>query len=247
MIRFIFAIALVVLFFIVSFLIFPIEWIIGKFSQKAKDKSQLAIIHFVLSIFIPICGIKMNVIGKENLPDEPTLYIANHRSFFDVIILYSLFQHPTGFIAKKSVGKVPALRTWLLTMHGLLLDRDDIKQGLKTILAAIENVKNGYSMCIFPEGTRNKGEELSLLEFKEGSFKVATKTGCKIVPIAFNNTAEIFENHFPRIKRTNVVVEIGKPIDPKDLSKEELKHIGVYFHDMIQDTIQKNAKLVKER
>ena len=66
----------------------------------------------------------------------------------------------------------------------------------------LEKLKNGVSICIFPEGTRNKGEEGTLLSFKEGSFKMATKAGCPIVPIAINNTADIWEAHFPTMKKT---------------------------------------------
>lgn len=68
-------------------------------------------------------------------------------------------------------------------LHCLFLDRKDIKQGLKTILTAIEKIKSGISICIFPEGTRNKNkDELELLPFHEGSFKIASKSGCAIHP-----------------------------------------------------------------
>lgn len=107
---------------------------------------------------------------------------------------------------RKRWKKFLLLSTWMRFVYCLFLDRENPKEGLKTILQAIDYVKNGISICIFPEGTRNKGEELSLLPFKEGAFKIATKTGCPIVPISMNNTAEIFENHFPKIKKTHVVL-----------------------------------------
>ena len=115
---------------------------------------------------------------------------------------------------------------------------------MKTILTAIEYVKKGISICIFPEGTRNDGEELSMMPFKEGSFKIATKTGCPIVPVSINNSAEIFENHVPRLKKTYVILEYGKPIYPKELSREELKNIGAKCQGIIQETINRNAELV---
>ena len=81
-----------------------------------------------------------------------------------------------GFFAKKEMEKVPLLSTWMKRLHCLFLDRNDLKQGLKTILTAIEKVKSGISICIFPEGTRNKNEdELDMLPFHEGSFKIAAK------------------------------------------------------------------------
>ena len=125
-------------------------------------------------------------------------------------------------------------------LYCLFLDRDDLKQGLKTILTGIENVKNGISMCIFPEGTRNKGSE-TLLPFKEGSFKIAEKTGCAIIPMALTNTDDIFENHFPKIVPTTVVLEYGKPIYPNDLEKEERKKLGAYCQRIVEDMLKKNS------
>ena len=119
-----------------------------------------------------------------------------------------------------------------------------MKEGLKTILQAIDYVKQGISICIFPEGTRNKGEELSVLPFHQGSFKIAEKSGCAIVPMSLNNTAEIFENHFPRIKKTHVILEYGTPIYPKELDKEAKKHLAEYCQNLIQETINRNQTLL---
>ena len=83
-----------------------------------------------------------------------------------------------------------------------------------------------------------------MLPFKEGSFKIATKTGCPIVPVSINNSAEIFENHIPRMKKTHVIIEYGTPIYPKELSRDELKVIGTTCQQMIQDMIIRNASLV---
>ena len=110
-------------------------------------------------------------------------------------------------------------------LYCLFLNRNDMKEGLKTILQAISYVKNGISICIFPEGTRNDGEELSLLPFHSGSFKIAEKSGCAIVPISLNNTAAIFENQLPRIKRAHVILEYEKQVYTQDLDKDTRKHL----------------------
>ena len=117
-----------------------------------------------------------------------------------------------------------------------------------SVMAGLEQVvdyiKKGISICIFPEGTRNTGEELSMLPFKEGAFKIATKTGCPIIPISMNNTSDVFENHMPRIKKVHVVLEYGTPIYPNELAPEDKKHIGAYCQNIIQETIHKNAELL---
>ena len=244
MIRFILTVLFVVLFLILTLPLLLIEWVIGKFNKKAKDYSSLYIVRWAFRCVSKISGAKVTIIGKENIPDEAVLYIGNHRSIFDIVLLYSYCEHLTGFVSKKSMEKVPSLSVWMRYLYCLFLNRDDLKEGLKVILKAIEYVKQGVSICIFPEGTRNKGDEGSLLPFKEGSFKIATKTGCPIIPVSINNSAEIFENHFPKIKKTNVVIEYGTPIYPKELDKETVKHIGAYCQNIIQETLDKNASLI---
>lgn len=244
MIRFIIAATFLVLFLLFSYILFFIEWIVGKINKRAKDYSSLRIVQWGFRVILWIGGVKVTVIGEENILDEATLYVGNHRSFFDILILYVRFQRLTGFIAKDSIEKIPSLRVWMRYLYCLFLNRDDMKQGMKVILQAIDYIKQGISICVFPEGTRNKGEELSMLPFKEGTFKIALKTGCPIVPISINNTAEIFENHMPKMKRTHVIIEYGKPIYPKDLDREEQKHIGATCQKIIEETIKKNASLV---
>ena len=170
------------------------------------------------------------------------LYIGNHRSFFDVVITYARCPGLTGYLAKKEIEKVPFLSTWMRYLYCLFLDRKDIKQGLKTILTAIDHVKQGISIFIFPEGTRSTGaDQAELLPFHEGSFKVATKTDCLIVPVAITNTSQILEDHFPLIKSTQVTLEYGKPFRPSELSKEDRKIIGSYTRDIIQEMVKKNS------
>lgn len=244
MIRFIFVVIFVVLFLILSIPVFLVEWIVGKFNRRARDYSSLRIVQWAFKCVLKISGVKTTVIGAENVPDEPVLFIGNHRSMFDILLTYSRCRRLTGYVSKDSMEKVPLLSTWMKYLYCLFLNREDPREGLKTILQAIEYVKQGISICIFPEGTRNDGEELSMLPFKGGALKIATKTGCPIIPISMNNTAEIFENHFPKIKKTHVVIEYGKPIYPKELNKEDLRHIDEYCQNIIEETIKKNAALV---
>lgn len=232
------------LYLLLSYLVFPVLWVYEKINKKKKDELSLRIVQWGFRTILGIAGTEITVIGKENMPKEAALYVGNHRSYFDILLLYVQCEGLTGFVAKDSIEKVPSLRVWMRYLYCLFLNRSDAREGLKTILTAIEYVKKGISICIFPEGTRNDGEELSMLPFKEGSFKIATKTGCPIVPVSINNSAEIFENHVPALRKTHVVIEYGKPIYPKELAKEELKNIGAHFQNIIQETIIRNEKLV---
>jgi len=109
-------------------------------------------------------------------------------------------------------------------MNCLFLDRANIKEGLKTILIGIEKVKGGVSMWIFPEGTRNESKDpADLMEFHEGSLKIAEKSGCPVIPVAITGTAEVFEAHFPKIHSSNVTIEFGAPFIVKELEPEQRK------------------------
>ena len=244
MIRFLCVAIFLILYLILSIPVFLVEWLIGKVNPHARDVSSLRIVQWGFKVILKMTGVEVTVIGEENIPDEAVLFIGNHRSFFDILLTYSRCKRLTGYVAKKEMEKVPLLSTWMKFVYCLFLDRENPKEGLKTILQAIEYIKKGISICIFPEGTRNKGEELSLLPFKEGAFKIATKPGCPIIPISMNNTQAIFEAQFPRIKKVHVVLEYGKPIYPNELDKETKKHIGTYVQNIIDETIHKNAELV---
>lgn len=244
MIRFICVAIVLMLYLVLGIPVLGVEWLIRKFSRRTADVSSLRLVQWVFRLMLRISGVEVTVIGEENVPDEPVLFIGNHRSYFDILITYSRCRHLTGYIAKKEMLRYPLLRDWMKRLYCLFLDRSTPKEGLKTILKAIEYVKEGISVCIFPEGTRNDGEELSMLPFHDGSFKIAEKTGCAIIPMSLNNTHAIFEQQFPRIKKTHVVLEYGKPIYPGSLDKETKKHLGQYCQNIIQETINKNQGLV---
>lgn len=240
MIRLILVAGFVILFLILSMPIMLVEWIIGKYNPDVKSRSSLAIVNWAFRCVRFLAGAKVEYIGEENIPaDTPVLYIGNHRSFFDVVLTYIRVPRPTGYIAKKSMEKVPLLNIWMRNLHCLFLDRENIKAGMQTILTAIDLMKNGTSICIFPEGTRNKTEG-TLLPFHEGSFKIAAKAGCPIIPMTINNSAAVFENQFPRIKKAHVIIEYGKPIHIKELPKEQQKKLAPYVQEIIMETYNRN-------
>lgn len=242
MFRFIIVVIFVVSFLLLSAPIMLVEWLIGKVNPSVKDRSSLAIVNWAFRVVIKLSGTKVIALGEENIPtDTAVLYVGNHRSFFDIVLTYVRVPRLTGYVAKKEMLKVPLLRIWMKYLHCLFLDRENIKEGLKTILTAVEKVKSGISICIFPEGTRNKTND-SFLPFHEGSFKIAEKGNVPIIPMTIVNSAAVFEDHFPKIKKATVVIEYGKPIYMNELDKETRKCMGNYVKEIISDTYFKNKK-----
>ncbi len=243
MIRLILALLYIIPVLILSLILWVISLIVGLFSEEKKELLSLAFVRFAFSSLIIIAGAKVTRIGLENIPtDKAVLYVGNHRSYFDILISGTRLYRPTAYIAKKQFF-IPIVNLWMDNLHCLLLDRDDIKQGLKTILTAIDYVKNGRSIFIYPEGTRNR-TEAPLLPFKEGSMKISTKSGCPIIPVAVTNSSAVFEDHFPGLRPAKVVIRYGEPIDPASLSKEEVKFIGKYVSEKIEKMLEENEKLL---
>lgn len=240
MIRLILVLLFVIAFLILTLPVMFVEWIIGKFNMDIKSRSSLALVNWAFRVITFLSGTKLIVLGEENVPtDKAVLYAGNHRSYFDIILTYPRVKRLTGYIAKKEMLKVPLLATWMRYLHCLFLDRDNIREGMKTILAAIEKVKAGISICIFPEGTRNKTAD-SFLPFHEGSFKIAEKSGAPVIPMTIVNSAAVLEDHFPKIKKATVVIEYGKPIYINELSKEEKRAVGEKVKSIIAETYLKN-------
>ena len=194
MIRFILIVLFLGIFFTTSLLIFPVLLLVGLFSRRKRDRMSFAIVSWAFGFIVRIAGTKVDIIGYDNIPkDQAVLYVGNHRSMFDIAINYWKLPPLLGFVSKIEMKKFPFLSWWMVLVNCLFLDRENIKEGMKTIIKGAEQLKAGISMFIFPEGTRSKLES-EMLEFKEGSLKMAEKAGVLIVPVAITNTSACFDD-----------------------------------------------------
>ena len=241
MIRFIVVAVTVIGFLIFGFPLLAAQNSLGKKEPHQRDLESLKIIQTMFLFILRVSGVKVTVRGLENIPkDSAVLYVGNHRSYFDILVGYTTVPGLMGFVAKKEMLRYPLLSDWMVNVNCLFLDRDDIKAGLKMILDGIEKVKNGVSVWIFPEGTRNRHDDiLELLPFKEGSLKIAEKSGCPVVPVAMFGTADVFEKHIPFIRPAHVIVVYGKPFYIKELEPENRKKAGAYTRDVIIGMLEK--------
>jgi 1-acyl-sn-glycerol-3-phosphate acyltransferase len=168
-----------------------------------------------------ISGAKITVSGLDNIPQNETLlFVSNHQSYFDIPLLMSTIDVPKGFIAKKELEKWPIVRLWMRYLKCIFMDRENVRKSAEAIVEGINILKSGYSMVIFPEGTRCQGGKHQ--DFKAGSFKLATKSKVSIVPISINGTNKLLEGNDNRLKAANITVTVHPIVDVKNLSKEEL-------------------------
>lgn len=233
-----------VLFLLLSIPLFLICKLIGRFNRRACSAASQSIVNWAFRLVLKVAGARITVLGVENIPkDTPVLFTANHRSYADIPLGYTTTPHLTGFIAKKEIKKVPSLSWWMTNMNCLFLDREDNRQALKTIITAIDNIKAGYSMFVMPEGTRNHADEM--LPFKEGTFKIADKAGCPIIPVAISNSDALYELHKPWIRGAKVVIHYGKPIDITTMDKEAKKCIGATVRGIIAGMLKEDEQYTK--
>ena len=244
MIRFILVAVVLIMFLITSLLLLFGEWLIARKNPRKMQEHSLKVVQAMFRLILRITGSKIEVRGRERIPAEAVLYVGNHRSYFDILVGYTSVPGLTGFVAKKEMLKIPSLAQWMKNVNCLFLDRTDLKAGMKMILDGIEKVKSGVSIWIFPEGTRNEKEQLAdLLEFKEGSLKIAEKSGCPVVPVAISGTADMFEKHLPFIRPSHVIIEYGEPFYIKELEPDQRKKAGAYTRERITRMLKEQQKV----
>lgn len=224
---------------------------VEKINRDVVRKHSIQVVKFVFKVVIFISGVRIHVKGKENIEslsnEQAYLVISNHRGFFDIITGYLLFDKDTGIVAKNSIEKVPVISYWMKKIECIFLDRDNLRDGVRMVIKAIENIKSGISIWIFPEGTRIKSENpVDMLEFKAGSFKIAEKTDCYILPMSFINTEKAFENQKPFIKPTDVYINIGKAYRISELGDDDKKNIAIYSQGKMKKLLMEGQEWQKQ-
>lgn len=209
--------------------------LIGKMNPGLRYKIGNFLVYWSFRWELFQSGVKIEVKGKENIPKGPVLFVSNHRSYFDILVLHTTSGKRPGFVAKAEMLKFPLLAWWMKDIACLFLDRNDLRSGMQMIKDGAEQIKHGLSMVIFPEGTRNGKDEL--LPFKEGSLKMAEKADCPVVPVTVIGTDKLLEVRpgFD-IRKGKVKVVYGEPFYLKELPKEQKKKAGAYVQSIIEKT-----------
>lgn len=229
---------ILIVIYLALYVIVTLPWLLviyltGFFSKKLQYAWCKALVSGLCKGIMTLTGSTIQITGSERIPDETVLFIGNHRSIFDIVLLLATLKRPFGFVGKVEVTKWPYVNIVLAMMGGLFIDRSDNRKALKTILEGIDRLKNGHSMLIFPEGTRNK-VDTEPLPFKQGSLKLAEKANVPVVPFSLEGTEYIFEsNRFLNIKKSTVKLHFGEPINLNELPTDVKKKSASYIRDIV--------------
>ena len=165
----------------------------AKHTDEYPEAEKWRHIQFILDKAITGGNIDLEVTGLENIPAENGFMMyANHQGMFDVLAIAATCDNPLGAVLKKELYDIPFLHQIAICTKSFAMDREDVRQSLTVIQNVTEEVKNGRSYLIFPEGTRSKLGN-TMLEFHGGSFRCATKSKCTIVPIALVDSYKVLD------------------------------------------------------
>ncbi|OHW63216.1 1-acyl-sn-glycerol-3-phosphate acyltransferase [Andreesenia angusta] len=185
---------------------------------------------------IELSGSEVEVVGEENLPkDETVLFVSNHQGNFDIPLLLGYIDKPKAFMAKKEMEKMPMVSTWMKYMQCVFMDRDNPRESLKAIKQGSEKLKEGYSMVIFPEGTRS--EDGQLKDFKQGAFKLATKSKVPIVPVTISGSNRIMEKGSIKINPAKVKLVIAEPVYMTEEYEKDTKLLSEKIKSVIEGNL----------
>ena len=169
-----------------------------------------------------LLGIRPKVIGIENMPQEPCIILSKHQSAWETMTLQDYV--PKGaycvFVLKKELLRVPFIGWGLGAMKMISIDRAAGKNALDQVVAqGRERLKQGFYVIIFPEGTRVAPGQKR--RYKPGGAYLATRVGCKVVPVA-HNSGELWPRQSFLKKPGTVTVSIGPAFDATGLSEQEI-------------------------
>ncbi len=173
-----------------------------------------------VNVFLKAANINYQVKGKENVLDQPCLYIFNHNSMFDSFFSYPVITKHSYFIAHEFEysKKIPLIGNFMSWANAIFVKRSSLRAGLKSIELGKEQLKIGNNLCIFAEGeltklVKEKPEDI-VGPFHSGSFKPAKDIKVPVIPVAIKGSDKIHtsSSFLGRINSGTIEVYIGKPI-----------------------------------
>ena len=193
--------------------------------KKAAICVSRTIYYFVCWWMLTFLGGSIHVEGRENIPedDEGVIYAPNHNSICDVPLFYFGLKRFPGMMAKAELFKVPLVHGMLKSLNCIKIGRKSAHGVVEAIRESEKRIKEGGSLVIFPEGTRSKTGEIAA--FKSGAFKVAERTGCRIVPVVIKNDRYLLENA-GSFRIVPLYIKFLPPIETSTLTPEERKDLG---------------------
>ncbi|WP_243457156.1 HAD-IB family hydrolase [Parasphingorhabdus cellanae] len=192
----------------------------------ALTGSQREATNFSTGLFGDIAtaltGVELDINGEENLwVNRPCIFVFNHQSKADVMIMAKLVRKDVGGIAKKEVKDTPVIGKVMEMAGTVFVDRADGRNAIKAMEPLVDAIKiDGKSICIAPEGTRTLSPKIG--PFKKGAFHLAMQAGVPMVPIVIHNAGDVAPKNEFVMRPATVKVDILPPVDTSNWKKATL-------------------------
>ncbi len=186
-----------------------------------RKRPGLTLARLVWAPGILLIGlVRLRVEGRERLPlSQPCFFAANHQSLADVPALFTALPVPLLFLAKRELGRIPFLGSYMEAMGMVYVDRHDRGKAVRTVSLAAQRLREGLSILSFPEGTRSPDGRVR--PFKTAAFAAALEAGVPVVPVALTGTGRILPRDAFRARPGTVRLVIGEPIPTAGLTRDD--------------------------
>ena len=210
--------------------------IIKKHNYKKAEQLSYLKVRSMAKYVLKISKTDVSLSGIENIPDRSCVFVLNHQAIFDGFLVLAYIEKNISLIAKKEIKKIPIISSWFKEINAIFIDRKNLKESVKAIYNGIEMINKGYSIVIFPEGTRSLGKQMN--EFKKGSLRLALMTKVPIVPITVNGTYQILEKG-NKVRGNKVEMIIHPAVSTDNLSREEEDGLKDKIFNIIKEGLKR--------
>lgn len=213
--------------------------IVSFFDKKGNTPHKVAGI-WARSI-LTVSRIKVTVKGLSNIDSiKSCIYMPNHQSNFDIPVLLGHLNVQFRWLAKVELFRIPLFGHAMRRAGYISIDRSNRKSAFKSLKRAATIIREGVSVIIFPEGTRNK--ESNIGPFKKGGFVLAVDSEVSIVPVIIHGTRKIMPTKKLLIQPRDVILEIQKPIETKNYTRKTKEDLMEKVRQIISDSFEKGKK-----
>jgi 1-acyl-sn-glycerol-3-phosphate acyltransferase len=170
-------------------------------------------------------GARLEVEGGERLDwSRPHLFVANHQSMIDICALFRAVPLPLRFVLKRELARVPFLGWYARAMGMVFVERGGGRATASGLRRAADLVREGASLCAFPEGTRSR--DGTVARFRGGVFRIAMEAGAPVVPVAIAGSGAVLPAAGFQVRPGRIRVRIGEPIEPASLPADGRKGLA---------------------
>ncbi len=189
--------------------------------------------------FIPVVKREVEFVKGQNY-----MFVANHTSMTDIMLMLYLSKNPFVFVGKKERSKIP-LFGFFYRRTCILVDRSDAQSRREVFNSAQRKLNLGYSVCIFPEGGVPDDESVLLDQFKPGAFRLAIEHNINIAPMTFHDNKRLFSYTFFSGGPGRLRVKSHKFIETNGLDIDATKNLNIKAHTLIFNTLNEQVALKK--